>query len=174
MKIRPADSTDVQTICELRKEAAAWLAEIGSDQWSGTGLDDRAFASRIEKSIEHRGTWMVVDGPEVIGTIGVDTQFDQGLWTPEEESTAVSVHRMITRRTAAGRGVGTAMLSWANQVALILGRQWLRLDAWTSSKGLHQYYKDQGFSLVRTMPGHRYPSNTLFERRVPKMVPAPK
>jgi GNAT superfamily N-acetyltransferase len=171
MKIRPADSTDVQTICELRKEAAAWLAEIGSDQWSGTGLDDRAFASRIEKSIKRRGTWMVVEGPEVIGTIGVDTQFDQGLWTPEEESTAVSVHRMMTRRAAAGRGVGTAMLNWADQVALILGRQWLRLDAWTSNTRLHRYYGRAGFRPVRVVEGHYYPSSALFERAVPTAVP---
>ena len=64
----------------------------------------------------------------------------------------------------AGRGVGAWLLDEAAREAARRGKRLLRLDAWTSNTRLHDYYRRQGFRLVR-IAGDRG-SGALFERAV--------
>lgn len=119
MKVRPAKADDMLAILRWREEAAHWLHQRGSDQWSDAGLTRNAF-----------------------------------------------IHRMITGRSAAGRGVGKLMLDHAENLARRDGRKMFILDAWTSNPDLHAYYESQEFRQVRTVTDHYTSSATLFERPV--------
>lgn len=170
MKIRTATVSDLPTILRWREETAAWLHGRGSDQWSDAGLTRDSFIYRVTESIQAGTTWIAEDDDgNPLGTIAVDSTSDPGLWTPEELERAYVIHRMITDRAAAGRGVGAFMLDHAEGVARQHGRNMLILDAWTSNPDLHVYYQSQGFRCVRTVPDHYTPSATLFERPVPDM-----
>ena len=167
MKVRLAAASDLSTILQWREEAAAWLHKRGSDQWSDAGLTRYAFVRRVTESIQAGNTWIVDDDDGTpLGTIAVDSTSDPGLWSPEELERAYVIHRMITDRSAAGRGVGKLMLDHAESLARRDGRRVLILDAWTSNADLHAYYESQGFRYVRTVFGHYTPSATLFERPV--------
>ena len=167
MKIRKAVADDLPTILRWRAEAAVWLHEQGSDQWSDSGLSRDAFIDRVTDSIGTGETWIAEDDDGTpLGTIAVDSRPDPGLWSEEELESAFVVHRMITDRSAVGRGVGTRLLDHAEHLARGAGRKRLILDAWTTNRGLHAYYESQGFRHVRTVPDHHTPSATLFERPV--------
>jgi GNAT superfamily N-acetyltransferase/DNA-binding HxlR family transcriptional regulator/predicted transcriptional regulator len=175
--IRRATRGDVAAVVRLRRQRQEWLAARGSDQWSG-GLSLKAFRRRVKDSVRAGETWVATTSTgEVIGTIAVDhTAADQGLWTAEELNTAVIVHRMIVSLDAAGRGIGAALLAHAEQRALATGREWIRLDAWTTNVELHQLYLRHGFRHVRTVTGLATPSAALFERPVgtqPPYTPPP-
>lgn len=167
MNIRKAVHDDLSTILRWRTEAAAWLNGQGSDQWSESGLSRDAFIDRVTDSIRTGETWIAEDDDgTALGTIAVDLNSDAGLWAEEELESAFVVHRMITDRSAVGRGVGARLLDHAEDLARQAGRKMLILDAWTSNSGLHAYYESQGFRQVRTVPDHYTPSATLFERPV--------
>jgi GNAT superfamily N-acetyltransferase len=167
VKIRKAAIGDLPTICKWREEAAAWLHEQGSDQWSDSGLTREVFIDRVTDSIRAGETWIAEDDDGIsLGTIAVDLRSDPGLWSEEELENAFVVHRMITDRSAVGCGVGTQLLDHAERLAWRAGRKMLILDAWSSNRGLHAYYESQGFRYVRTVLGHYTPSATLFERLV--------
>src|SRR5690606_38155978 len=103
----------------------------------------------------------------VLGTIAIDFQATPGLWTAEELATAVMVHRLIVSVDAAGQGVGAALLAHADRIAVQNGREWVRLDAWTTNAELHQLHVRFGFTHVRTVTGAATRSAAaLFERRV--------
>ncbi|MGH3755494.1 MAG: GNAT family N-acetyltransferase [Pseudonocardiaceae bacterium] len=166
MIIRRAVIDDLPTIVELRRERAAWLADIGSDQWS-VGLTERGFRQRVQDSIQAGETWMATaDDGRVVGTIAIDQWTNPGLWSQAELADAVIVHRMITRRCAAGQGIGQALLAHTDRFAIDAGRRWVRLDAWTSNHGLHRYYEHAGFRHVRTVADYPSRSTALFEREV--------
>jgi GNAT superfamily N-acetyltransferase len=169
VRIRRAVADDVPTILRWRTEAAAWLHKRGSDQWSDSGLSRDAFIDRVTDSIRAGETW-IAEGEDgtPLGTIAVDSNPDSGLWSEEELKISFVVHRMITDRSAVGRGVGTRLLDHAEHLARRAGRKMLILDAWNTNRGLHAYYESQGFRHVRTVPGHHTPSATLFERPVPE------
>ena len=167
MRIRQAVASDLSTILRWREEAASWLRKRGSDQWSDSGLTRDDFISRVTNSIRAGETWIAEDNDGTpLGTIAVDSNSDPGLWSEEELKTAFVVHRMITDRSATGRGVGARLLDHADRLARRAGRKRLILDAWSTNRGLHAYYESQGFRHVRTVPGHYTPSATLFERPV--------
>lgn len=165
MYIRNAVPQDLETIVRWRHEAAAWLADRGSDQWSSAGLDDETFRRRVSQSIKDGETWMAVtDSGSLVGTIALDHVADGGLWDDETLRRSLVIHRMIIDRSATGQGVGEFLLRHAEQLAVEHGLEWLILDAWTSNNGLHEYYRRQGFEHVRTVPG--FPSGALFQRKV--------
>jgi GNAT superfamily N-acetyltransferase len=167
VRIRKAVADDLPTILRWRTEAAAWLHNRGSDQWSDSGLSRDAFIDRVTESIRAGETWIAEDDDGTrLGTIAVDLSPDPGLWSEEELNSAFVVHRMITDRSAVGRGVGTLMLDHAEYLARRAGRKMLILDAWSTNRGLHAYYESQGFCHVRTVVDHHTPSATLFKRPV--------
>ena len=165
MYIRPGHDRDVDTILRWRRDAAAWLAAHGSDQWSDAGLPAEKFADRVTRSIAMGETWMTVDDDGTpVGTIALDQWSDPGLWSEEQLAESLVLHRMIIDRNSTGRGVGEVLLNHAEQTAAALGLAWLRLDAWSTNTGLHEYYRRHGFEWVRTASG--FASGALFQRRV--------
>lgn len=164
MRIRTALPADIPTIVAWRKQTAAWLANQGSDQWSVAGLPDEEFRSRVWTSVESGETWMAEMGGQTVGTAAIDQWSDTELWTRDELRGAMIIHRMIVPREYAGYRVGEYLLDHADRLALRNHRSWLRLDAWTTNRALHDYYLRQGFRHVRDVPGKV--SGALFERSV--------
>jgi predicted N-acetyltransferase YhbS len=163
IRIRQASASDVDAVVELRREAATWLAEIGSDQWSDASIDLSEFRRRVESSIAAGETWVAVDDEDVVvGTIAIDEHTNPGLWSPDELEDALILHRMI-RSARAPQGTGRLLLQQATEVARAAGRGWIKLDAWTTNYDLHRYYESMGFRHVRTVHGHHTYSAALFE-----------
>ncbi|MGW4528340.1 GNAT family N-acetyltransferase [Amycolatopsis sp. NPDC004378] len=165
VEIRRASVADVSMIAQWRREAADWLASIGSDQWSEKGLSAERFVARVTSSVHAGETWVAeVDGRPA-ATLAVDEHTDPGLWTPAEQAESVIVHRMITDRNRQHRGLGALLLDHAETIARQRGKTYVRLDAWTSNGRLHDYYRAVGFRFVRIADPQR-PSAALFERPV--------
>jgi len=165
MIIRRATEYELISIVNLRRARAAWLATRGTDQWQ-VGLGTDGFEQRVKQSIGNGETWVAVDEENhLFGTIAVDQWTNPGLWSEDELSDALIIHRMITRRIDA-RNSGAELLRHADELASNLDKKFLRLDAWTTNQQLHRYWKKVGFHHVRTVLPHESLSTALFERRV--------
>jgi ribosomal protein S18 acetylase RimI-like enzyme len=85
-------------------------------------------------------------------------------WVPADDpASALYLGHFAVDRRCAGLGVGAWLIREAAEEAARLGKRSLRLDAWTTNARLHDYYRRQGFRLVRIADG---PSGALFERAV--------
>jgi GNAT superfamily N-acetyltransferase len=174
VRIRRATPGDVAAVVDMRYGLTRWLSSIGTDQWtSDLGIDRAEVERRVSASIAEGTTWIAYAEEEVVGSIAIDQITDGALWSVEELAESVILHRMMVRREFAGRQIGTRMISWAEQIALIENRKWIRLDAWDTNEGLHAYYLSQGFERVRHVKNHRFPSATLFQRAVRTSAPLP-
>ncbi|WP_084497753.1 GNAT family N-acetyltransferase [Nocardia amamiensis] len=166
--LRQATLGDLGMICRLRVQRTAWLTARGSDQWTvaGRGLPIEIFARAVGRSLDAGETWIAEVAGEPAGTITVNDRADAGLWSRWELDDAVIVHFMIVDLRFAGQHVGHHMLAHAGTLARQRRREWVRLDAWTTNTGLHDYYRSAGFRLVRVAgPAAQGPSRALFERR---------
>lgn len=168
VRLRPATLGDLPLICRLRVQRTSWLTARGSDQWTvaGRGRPIEIFAGAVGRALDRGETWIAeVDG-ESAGTITVNHRSDPGLWSAWELAESVIVHFMIVDLRFAGRRVGDHMLAHAAQLADCEHRPWVRLDAWTTNTGLHNYYRRAGFALARIAgPVASGPSTALFERQ---------
>lgn len=101
-----------------------------------------------------------------VATITVSPDVDPDFWSlADARETALYVNRMLVRRAWSGTSLGGRMLDWASRRGERQGKQWLRLDAWRSNKGLQDYYLAQGFRLVRVMGLSWRQFGALFQRR---------
>jgi GNAT superfamily N-acetyltransferase len=167
LMIEPALLIDIETVLDVLDEAASWLTARGVDQWP-----DRFEPAWIEADIVAGSTWLVRDGTEAVATITVSNA--DPLW-PDEGGSARYLHRLAVRRSHAG--LGSALLTWADDRARRDGAHQLRLDCVASNADLRAYYRAAGFihrgdRRVGGPPGSRDDRSTdrtvvaLFERRL--------
>jgi hypothetical protein len=141
-------------------EAGRRLKAKGIDQWQYPPNREK-----IIDDIRHGYAYLVVDGPEYLGTITVDEFADPEFWVPDDSpGDALYAHRIIVCSTAAGISLGASMLDWASQKASKLGKAWLRVDAWKTNPALGRYYESQGFAHVRTVDLPHRRSGALYQR----------
>ena len=160
--LRRAVCGDEPQIMALIREAAGWLATLGTDQWQG--LEDRR-RSRVLMDIDAGAVWLVEDGDAVVATITVDEWADADFWCHTDRvRDALYAHRMAVARSHKGRGLGSALLDWASELAEQQHRAWVRFDAWSTNDALHRYYKGLGFEMVRNVPVEGRGSGALFQR----------
>jgi GNAT superfamily N-acetyltransferase len=145
--ISPAVPEDLHFLLGVRREAAAWLAELGTDQWQ------RPYpAERLAATIEAGRVFMLRDGEQAVATITLDPEPEAGLWTKGElRESSYFITKLTVVRSHAGQNLGGQLLDWAGDRAYRAGAKWLRLDAWTTNEGLQRYYLERGFSHVRTV-----------------------
>ncbi|MEU0990737.1 GNAT family N-acetyltransferase [Streptomyces sp. NPDC005953] len=147
MIIENATPDDLSSLLHFREEAAAWLSELGSDQWSKPYPADR-----LLKTIESGTVFMVRDGDVTAATITLTEDAEDGLWSAAELAVpSMFVNKLTVARTHAGRDLGGQLLDWAGDRAHRAGAVWLRLDAWTTNVALQRYYLRHGFEHVRTV-----------------------
>jgi len=71
-------------------------------------------------------------------------QDDPQYWGDRPQD-ALYLHKFAVRRDRAGRGVGAAIVEWANAEAAEAGREFLRLDCLCDNPRIRDYYEDLGF-----------------------------
>ncbi|NJP44473.1 GNAT family N-acetyltransferase [Actinacidiphila epipremni] len=162
LHIRPARPDEQPIVEDLLREASAWLASRGIDQWQYPPHSDR-----IALALARSEVFIASLGDQPVGTLQLDEYADPEFWTASDEPhTALYVHRMAVGRQYSGLGVGSLMLDWASRQAAASRKKWLRLDAWKDNQELHRYYERMGFSLVRVINLPHRGSGALFQRQV--------
>jgi ribosomal protein S18 acetylase RimI-like enzyme len=134
-------ASDVDTVLELLNDSVRWLAERGVRQWE-VGQWKRA---RMLAAIENGETYLARDGDRIVGSLNL-AESDEVIW-PDDDGRALYVHRLVVGRDAHGRGVGVAMLRWAEGRVREVRRAFVRLDTACDSTVLRGYYEAQGFRL---------------------------
>lgn len=71
---------------------------------------------------------------------------------PAEDKDVYAIHTLCIRPEKAGRGYGTALVSFAKDYARAQGAKAVRLDTWTHNEPAKALYTKNGFSIVGEMP----------------------
>lgn len=151
-----ATDTDLDTVASIYEDAAQWLLAHGIAQWPAM-VPRELLAQRIA----HGETFLARYEEHYIATMSVQEE-DRQMWG-DMPPDALYLHGLAVRRAFAGRGVGIALLHWAEHHATLKGKIYLRLDCMGDNPRLVQYYKDAGFTHLRTVQV-RDSSYALFER----------
>lgn len=160
--IRPAIPDDTATVYAIVHHAAAWLHERGYDQWPDASPS--LSHDQLLKQIGNGGTFLVTDGRDPVATIAVTSRGDTDFWTPRElAEPAAYISKAAVVRNRAGQGLGAMLLRWVTDYAARQGALWARLDAWRTNQELHDYYRRQGWTYLRTVDLPHRRSGTLFQ-----------
>lgn len=138
IEVRRAESGDVEVVAAILTEAAQWLESRDMGMWRANELTPE----RIAQDVTDGSFYLAQAGQPV--TIKFQLS-DAEFWPDLPEPDAAFVHRLAVRRTFAGEGVSTALLTWAAKRAAALGRRFLRLDCEASRPRLRAVYERFGF-----------------------------
>jgi ribosomal protein S18 acetylase RimI-like enzyme len=140
-----AGRSDLDAAAEILDEAAHWLASRGLPGWAPEGfrtpqtVERRALVAAFEAGELYLG-WQNGSAVATVSLLSEDR-----LYWPQAPPDASYVHRLAVRRNAVGRGIGRAVLDWAEKEALNRGRTCLRLDCVASDAAIRAYYERAGF-----------------------------
>lgn len=173
-RLRPATEEDLPAVLKILDGAVDWLAGRGTDQWQGARWRAEELSPDLARGglrvaeirLAALGDSGLAAAPEpvVVGTAVLRDTHPADLWHPADDpGSALYLHHLAVDRAFAGRGIGAWLLDQAAAEAARRGKQSLRLDAWTTNTRLHDYYRGQGFRLVRIADDT---SGALFERAV--------
>ncbi|WP_166845113.1 GNAT family N-acetyltransferase [Isoptericola sp. BMS4] len=168
--LRRCTDADRKTLHDLRNETEAWLSARGLEEQAGAHWSGRAHAAIDRYLDDGRFVALCVDGaPVVVGALsGPDLDF----WTDDDDlGAAWYIARVMTADH--GNGYGALFLEMIAAAAAANGRRALRLDCMRDNTRLHDYYRAQGFGLVRVVQRPWRKSGALFERSLDRLMPAP-
>jgi GNAT superfamily N-acetyltransferase len=162
---RRAASEDFEVLHDIMRDAARWVASKGIDQW--TWVEMPQGMRFLRERLENAEVYLAYRKDEPVATVSVQWD-DREIWGERGwDETAGYVHGLAVKRSAAGRGLGAALIDFAAGLTLAEGRHVLRLDCMAANEPLRIYYLRQGFKLVSehhsTKTGF---DSALFERRI--------
>ena len=139
VNVRSARHEDADTVAALLDEATVWVNELGFSQWPLPFPRDE-LAAAID-----RGEVYVVEAEDGDAVATVTMLGDDPTYWGDRPPDAYYVHKLAVRRDQAGRGIGAAVVEWANAEAAEAGREFLRLDCLGDNPGIRDYYEGLGF-----------------------------
>jgi len=173
MRIERADATrrNLHDVLRLIDEASGWLRSKNTDQWAAPWPTRPERDERVRRDLHDGKTWVVRDGDYPVSTVTIAERPNPQVWRESEcdlSEEAVYVHRLVTARSHAGRGLGAQLIDWAGRRGDLQPRRarWIRIDVWRDNYALHDYYKMIGFERCGSCPDPRYPSAALFQKPV--------
>lgn len=174
MQIVCAEPTadNLKAVLGLVEDAREWLWTKDTDQWAAPWPNEKARDTRVLKGLQSGTTWIVWDGDIPAATVTVTRRKNAAVWsepacTCDLAEPAVFVHRLITARKYAGLGLGAELTDWAGlRGQRLYGAKWIRIDVWSTNKGLHDYYLKRGFAPCGFCMDPSYPSGALFQKPV--------
>jgi Acetyltransferase (GNAT) family len=172
MRIARAEPADLPTVLGLIEDAKDRLKMKDTNQWDKPWPDEGARDARVLRGLQGGKTWIVWDEDVPAATVTITSRINPAVWstpgcTCNLAERAVFVHRLITAMRYAGRALGTEMIDWAGRRGRRLyGAKWVRIDVWSTNKGLHDYYLKRGFEPCGFCADPDYPSGALFQKPV--------
>jgi GNAT superfamily N-acetyltransferase len=151
MNIRQSGVNDLDALMSLFAQARGTIAALGIDQWQDGYPSEAVIMRDIEKGqsycVEIDGqicaTFALIDDGEPT----YDRIFDGAWLTGDAKGHYLAIHRVAIAVAMRGQGIAPAILSYAADAALRLGRTSLRIDTHRGNVVMRRMLEKNGFTL---------------------------
>jgi GNAT superfamily N-acetyltransferase len=164
--IRPAVSDDCGAVLSLFDQAIAWFQTFGNTKQWGT----EPFSAQ-KKQVDRVTTWLMQPGAWIaelpsLGPVGVIMLGEKHEHIPAAAESELYVRVLLGSRAPEAKGVGRALLRFADTEAARLGESYLRVDCYNGGSGrLPEFYESCGYRRTEVFMVGDWPGQIL-ERRL--------
>ena len=165
--MRRATPGDFDAVLEVVRDSSRRMQEKGLSQWklylTDVGVERVRTrvggASGQEVYLARRDA-----GDRAVGAVSIEWA-DREYWGARGiDGRAGYIHMLAVHRLARGTGLGERIVRWAEQLIVVRGRRFARLDCWAASAFLPAYYERLGYICVDRVGGPN--GSCLFEKEV--------
>jgi GNAT superfamily N-acetyltransferase len=139
LTIRRAQPDDVDALVAIDASASERVRALGLDP----GEPPRPIREIVTERVTLGQLYLARLNGKPAGMAAL--QWDDELWR-DVTCTAGYVHGLATHRDFAGKGVGLALLRWAERAAAAAENAFVRLDCNADNPGQRAYYERAGFA----------------------------
>jgi GNAT superfamily N-acetyltransferase len=144
--ISPVDATAAAQAVALLIRVAGWAETVGPRLWTADDFP-------LDQYVAHARAGELIGGfraGQLVACMLLRSQ-DPIFWPEAVEGDALYLHKLAVDRSAAGQGLGAAMIHWACETARARGTWALRLDTLPAGP-LPDFYGRLGFAFVDPGP----------------------
>jgi GNAT superfamily N-acetyltransferase len=154
MNIRATTPKDIDAVMAIIEEARGTIAALGIDQWQN-GSPNRVMIT--EDMSLGQGRVVTDDDGAIIGTFALiytgeptyDAIYGGGWGAADKASDGsvayIAIHRVAISVARRGKGVSSAIISYAEEFARILGKTSLRIDTHEGNVVMRRMLTKHGF-----------------------------
>ena len=148
MKIRKSCPADTQSLLALFDEARKTIASLGINQWQN-GYPNR---EAVDEDLSKNRSYIVENEGLLAGTFAIiddgEPTYDvihNGQWKTGDTDNYIAVHRVAASVAMRGKGVSTAIVEFAKECAVSLGRKSVRIDTHEGNVVMRRMLEKHGF-----------------------------
>jgi len=144
LDLQIVEDKDVSIVADILSSAVRRKLDYGDQAWGSRDWTDDEI-----REVMTRGTvYLIKQEYEYVGTVSIQWD-DEKMWGTQN-SKAAYIHRLATKESFKGQGLGEKAIDWVEEQATKNGCTFLRLDCEEKNKGLCGYYEKLGFIKVGT------------------------
>jgi ribosomal protein S18 acetylase RimI-like enzyme len=163
LQLRRACDDDFDAVYAIMNDASAWLKSRGMNMWGW--VPSEAGRKIVRDRIATNEAYLASIDERPVATFAMQWA-DEEMWGERgRDGEAGYIHGIAVARTAAGKGVGAALIKQGEKMVADRGRRFLRLDCMGQNEALCAYYQRLGFTRCGTKEGKGW-SAALFEKIV--------
>ena len=144
MKIRKAQTSDLDNIMKMYKSCVAGMLKNGIDQWDDTYPDTETIA----QDLENQTYYVTEEKGEIIGGINIDQNQDPTYldinWQDASNQFLV-VHRLGVKEESWGDGVGKSLMIFTEELGKKKDLKSIRLDTYSGNPKAMEFYIRLGY-----------------------------
>lgn len=142
MEIRKSQPADTPIIASILKEADDWLSKRELSLWTANEIG----LQRIARDTDAGTYYAAYEDLQMVGVMRLEKE-DPYFWPEISPDTSIYLHKLAVRRSWAGTGISTALLSYAKNCARKMQREYVRLDCFAKRDRLRDFYEKNEFVL---------------------------
>ncbi len=144
MKIRKAQTSDLENIMKMYKSCVAGMIKIGIDQWDDTYPDTETIA----QDLENQTYYVAEEEKKIIGGINIDQNQDPTYldinWQDASNQFLV-VHRLGVKEENWGDRIGKALMIFTEELVMKKDLKSIRLDTYSGNPKAMAFYIRLGY-----------------------------
>ncbi len=144
MKIRKAQTSDLDNIMKMYKSCVAGMLKNGIDQWDDTYPNTETIAQDLENQ-----TYYVLEAKgEIIGGINIDKNQDPTYLDINWQDTSnqfLVVHRLGVKEENWGDGIGKSLMIFTEELVMEKDLKSIRLDTYSGNPKAMEFYIRLGY-----------------------------
>jgi GNAT superfamily N-acetyltransferase len=164
MQILKADMTHLENVSALFSACGRHLVGAGIHQW------DEHYPDRdtLLHDLDNEELYVAINSGEMVGSVTLnqkeDPEYSRMTW--RTLSPSLIVHRLCVFPALQGRGIGSGLMGFAEQVAREARCNSIRLDVYSENLTAVTLYKHLGFSFTGQFmcPNRAYPFHCMEKR----------
>ena len=147
--MRKAVMKDIKDIMQIIKETIEEMRTYNNTQWDENYPQEKDFINDIQ-----RGDLYVAEKEEkLVGFVCINkvelVEYDGLNWSLKEE--CMVVHRMAVNPIYRRMGIGTELMKFADELALVNNTRYLKTDTYSINTKMNSLFKKCGYDLVGEM-----------------------